>query len=80
MLPQSIRERVYEPAYLDLWRAHVLGTEAQPTRGTRAFSGMTIAAYLRAALWYAFPIYDPFAQRYRRRERGLELLARFRRL
>ncbi len=59
VLPQSIREGVYEPAYLDLWRAHVLGlgTEAQPTSGTRVLSGITVAGYLLAALWYAFPRY-----------------------
>ena len=57
VLPQSIREGVYEPAYLDRWRAHVLGTEAQPARGTRALSGITVAGYLLAALWYAFPRY-----------------------
>ncbi len=56
VLPQSIREGVYEPAYLDLWRAHVLGTKAQPTRA-RALSGITVAGYLLAALCYAFPRY-----------------------
>jgi len=56
LLPRSIRELVYEPSCLDLWREHCRrGSPATPLdRGRLAarFSGR-----LFASLWYSLPRY-----------------------
>ena len=56
MLPPSIREGVYEPACLDLWRARVVDERAT-SLWRRTNFGLVLAGYLLAAAWYGLPRY-----------------------
>jgi hypothetical protein len=56
VLPRSIREGVYEPAYLDLWRAVSLGRKG-PRGPLRALTGVRVIGYLMASIFYAAPRY-----------------------
>lgn len=56
VLPRSIREGVYEPAYLDLWRSVAVGRGR--VGGWRSLlTWVRLIGYLLAALWYGFPRY-----------------------
>ena len=56
VLPRSIREGIYEPAYLDLWRSVTVGKGRQ-SRWQAALTRLRLAGYLMTAVWYAMPAY-----------------------
>ena len=55
ILPRSIREGVFEPAYLDLWRSLARDNELAASRRLAAW--LTLSGYLVAAVWYSVPRY-----------------------
>lgn len=55
ILPRSIREGVYEPAYLDLQRSVAVAGHGRRWR-TR-LAGLRVAGYLLASVCYAMPRY-----------------------
>ncbi len=56
VLPRSIREGVYEPAYLDLWRSVAAG-RPRPTNREQALTWLRVAGYLMASVFYSIPRY-----------------------
>ncbi len=56
VLPTTIRDRVFEPVCLDLWRAYSLGGN-RGTLGGQIGLGLRFAGSFAATLWYALPNY-----------------------
>ena len=56
VLPTTIRDRVFEPVCLDLWRTYSLGRN-RGTLGAQIGLGLRFAASFAATLWYAVPSY-----------------------
>lgn len=56
LLPASIRDGVFEPACLDLWRDRVMH-ESSVSLWRRRSVGILVMGYLLAAAWYGIPRY-----------------------
>lgn len=56
LLPESIRDLVYEPAYLDLWRNHSLRRNREALPAYLSL-GVRFVGCFAAVLWYSVPAY-----------------------